>query len=142
MTRAERVELALGPLEKSGDPVLLPQGFHARIAPREELVRVPLMPDVPDQLVARRLEGIVERDGQLHDTQPRTDVPARARADVDHALAHVAGEGLQLLASQGPQIGGGIDPFENGHVRNLRGALNREAGDPAQGGGQQAHRFE
>ena len=62
------------------------------LRPGEELVRIALMPDVPDELVARRVEGVVQRDGQLDDAEAGADVAAGARADVDEARAHVVGE--------------------------------------------------
>src|SRR5204863_1679725 len=97
VTGAEGVVLALGALEKAGDPSFLAQRLHARVAPREQLVRIALMADVPDELVARRLKGRVERDRQLDHSQPRADVAPRAGADVDEARPNLLGERTKLV---------------------------------------------
>jgi hypothetical protein len=89
---AERVVLALGALEEARDPLLLPQRLHPVVAPGEQLVRVRLVPHVPHELVARRLERVVQRDGQLDHAEPGADVAARARAHVHEARAHLGGE--------------------------------------------------
>ena len=34
------------------------------------------MPHVPHELIARRLEGMVQRNRELHHTQPRANVAA------------------------------------------------------------------
>ena len=70
------------------------------VAAGEHLVRIALMPDVPDELVARRVERVVQRDRQLDDAEPGADVPAGARADVDQARADVVGELRQLVAGE------------------------------------------
>ena len=64
---------------------------------RQQFMRVSLMPDVPDELVARRFEGVVERDRQLDDAKSRADVAAGARADVDQTSAHVRRERAKLV---------------------------------------------
>ena len=70
------------------------------VAPGEQLVRIALVADVPHELVARRVERVVQRDGQLDDAEPRADVAAGSRADVDQARAHVVGQVAQLVAAQ------------------------------------------
>jgi hypothetical protein len=101
-----------GALEEAGDPVLLPQRLHPRVAPREELVRIALMADVPHELVVGSLEDVVQGDRQLHDAEAGPDVATRARADVHHARANVVGERAQLVAGQGPKVGRGSDAVE------------------------------
>ena len=70
------------------------------VAAGEQLVRIALMADVPDELVARRVERVVQRDRQLDDAEPGADVAAGARADVDQTRAHVVGERVELVAGQ------------------------------------------
>ncbi len=96
--RAERVVLALAALEEARYAVLLAQRLHSRVAPGEQLVRVALVPDVPDELVTRRVEHRVERDRQFDDPEPSADMPARRRAHRDQALAHLGCERAQLVA--------------------------------------------
>ena len=92
VTGAEHVVLALDPLQKAGEPAFLPQRLEPAVATREQLVRVALVADVPDELIARRVEDVVQRDRQLHDAEPRADVSAGARADVDEPRAHLGGQ--------------------------------------------------
>ena len=72
----------------------------------QNLVRIGLMADVPDDAVARRVEQVVQRDGQLDDAEPRPEVAAGDRDGVDRLLAQLVrdltklalvelGEGLQ-----------------------------------------------
>src|SRR5687767_5023230 len=98
MAGAKRVVFAFGPLEKSREAVLLAQCFHARIAAGEELVRISLVPDVPDQLVAWRVEHRVQRHRQFDYTQASADVTARPGAHVDQALAHFLRERAEIVA--------------------------------------------
>jgi hypothetical protein len=87
MPGPEGVVLALVPLQEAGDAVFLTQRLHLARATRQDLVRVSLVAHVPDDLIARRIEDAVQRDGKLHHPEARTDVTPRARADVDETLA-------------------------------------------------------
>ncbi len=109
---AEGVVRAFGALEEAGDALLLPERLHPRVAPGQELVRIALVPHVPDQLVLRRLEDVVQCDRQLDDPEAGADVAAGSRADVDHPGAEVGGEDAQLVARERPKVGGGIDAVE------------------------------
>ena len=42
----------------------------------EDLVRIGLVPDVPDDAVMRRIEHVVQRDGEFDDAEPRAEVAA------------------------------------------------------------------
>jgi len=75
---AESVVVAFAALEESGKTLLLPKRLHPRIASRQKLVRIPLVPHVPNQLIARSIEGCMQRNGQLNDTQSSANVPARS----------------------------------------------------------------
>ncbi len=66
MRRAERVVDALGPLGEAGKPAALTQGHHPVAPAGEDLVRVALVADVPDEDVVRRVEDVMERHRQLH----------------------------------------------------------------------------
>ena len=61
MRRAERIVFALAPLGEAAEAATLAQRADAVAAPGQDLVRIALMPDVPDQPVARRIENIVDR---------------------------------------------------------------------------------
>jgi hypothetical protein len=73
------------------------------------------MADVPHELVAWRPERGMKRDRQLDDTEAGADVPARVRAHVDEAGAHLVSERSQLVASEAAQVGGRLNAFEQCH---------------------------
>ena len=87
---AERVVFALGALGEAGQAAAHAQRADAVAAAGEDLVRIGLMADVPDQPVARRVEHVVQRrrsarprrgrrrDGRRSPT-PRRSSPGAAR---------------------------------------------------------------
>jgi hypothetical protein len=81
-------------------------------------VRVALVADVPHELVARRVEDVVQGHGQLHHAEPRADVPPRARAHVDEALADLVRERAQVVAREGLEVGRRLDAVEERHGRS------------------------
>src|SRR3546814_2145418 len=101
MRRPERFVLALAALGEARQAAALAQRADAVAAPGQYLVRIALVPDVPHQLVARRVEHIMDRDGQLDDAQPRPQMPARRPDGGNGSGAQLVGElaevfGLQL----------------------------------------------
>src|SRR5665648_730074 len=83
MSGAEGIVLALGAFGEAGEPATLPQGTHAVAPAGEDLMRIGLMADVPDQPVARRVEQIMQRYRQLDHTQPRAEMAAGDGYGVD-----------------------------------------------------------
>ena len=61
----EDVVLALLALEEARDAAVRAQRVEAIAPAGEHLVGVALVPDVPDELVARRVEDVVQGEGQL-----------------------------------------------------------------------------
>src|SRR5690606_41056727 len=94
MGGSERVVLALGPPCEAGKPSLLPERADTVAAAGQDLVRVRLVADIPDQAVVRRVEDIVQRNRQF-----------------DHAEA-----GAEMAAG----LGNGIDKFGPNLRRQLR----------------------
>jgi hypothetical protein len=68
--------------------------------------------DVPDQLIARRVEDVMERERKLDDTQAGADVTAGARADLYEIGAHLVGERSQLVAREALQVSRRLDAIE------------------------------
>ena len=93
---AEHVVLALVALEEARNAALLPQRLESIAAAREQLVRIRLVSDVPHELVARRVEHVVQRHRELDHAESGADVTARARADVDERRTHFVAHGAQL----------------------------------------------
>ena len=83
MRGAERIEFALGAFGESGEAATLAQRFDPVAAVGQDLVRVGLMPHIPDQAVARRIEDVVQRDRQFDDPKPRPQMASRDRHCID-----------------------------------------------------------
>ena len=87
MPGVEDVVLRFLPLAEPGDAVVLPDGVEAAAPAGDELVRIALVTGVENDLVARRVEGVVEGKRQLDDAEVAAEVPSDTRDDVDDGLA-------------------------------------------------------
>src|SRR3546814_19872591 len=103
MRRAERVVLALAALGETRQPAAGPERADTVAAPGDDLVRIALVADVPDDLVARRVEHIVERGRQFDGTESLSQMPARRPHPRNPFLAQIVG---QLPAGFGCQLAG------------------------------------
>ena len=59
-------------------------------------MRIGLVPDIPDQLVLRRVEHIMDRNRKLDHAKPRAQMSAGLPDRLQHILAHFIGKGAQL----------------------------------------------
>ncbi len=98
--RAERVVLALAAPGEAAEAAALPKRADAVAPAGHDLVRIGLVPDVPDQLVAGRIEHIMERDRQLDDAEPGAEMPAGHRHRRDRLLPELVGKLRQLLLAR------------------------------------------
>ncbi len=103
MARAERVVFALGALAEARQAIRLTERADAVAPTGEDLVRIGLVADVPDQPVARRIEDMMQRDGQLDHAKPRAEMAAGDRNRGDQLLAELLG---QLRSAPGPEARG------------------------------------
>ncbi len=108
MRCAERVVLAFRALGEARQPAFLAQRANAVAPPGQDLVRIALVADVPDQLVGRRVEDRVDRDRQLDHPQRRPEMPAGLGDCGNHFGAQLVGQPRQLaiasaLRSAGPE---------------------------------------
>ncbi len=67
-------------------------------------MRIGLVADVPEDLVARGVEQRMQRDGQLAGAEVGAEVPADLADGVDDVLAHLLGELVQLLLGERVQV--------------------------------------
>jgi hypothetical protein len=95
--RAERIVIALGPFGETGKPATGAQGADAIAAPGQDLVRIGLMANVPDQAIAGRVEDVVDGRRQFDDTEAGAEMSAGDRDGVDGFLAQLIGDLLDLL---------------------------------------------
>ncbi len=125
MSGAEGVVFALGPLGEAGQAPAGAQGADAVAPAGEDLVRIGLMADVPDQDVARRLEHMVDGDGKLDHAQPCAQVAAGLGDGVDGLGPKLVGQLAQLGHRQPARVGGRTDGVEQ---RGFRHAAHKRFG--------------
>src|SRR5262245_57520720 len=75
MRRSEAVVFAFRAFGEAREAATLAKGPDLVPPGGEDLVRIGLMANIPDQPVARRVEEIMERDGQLDDAEPCPKMP-------------------------------------------------------------------
>ena len=69
-------------LRAFGEPaqtIFHPQGTNTIPTPCQDLMRITLMADVPDQLVLGRVKHRMQRDGQLNNAKPCAQMPTCLR---------------------------------------------------------------
>ena len=115
---AEGIVLALVPGEEPRESALLADGRESVAAPGEQLVRVGLVPDVPDDAVTGGIEDPVQGNGQLDRAERCPQVATVASDDVDQFLADFACQRGKLGQRQSLEVGGRRD-----HVQQRRFAL-------------------
>ena len=71
------------------------------------------MPDIPDQPVARRIEQVVERNGQFDDAETGPEVSAGDGNGVDRLGPQLVGHLPELLLVEAAQVGGALDRVED-----------------------------
>src|SRR6187549_2337062 len=109
MGGAERIEFAFCPLREAAEPSGLPDRPYAVAAAGDDLVRIALVANVPDQFVVRRIEHIMDGDGQLDNAKARSKMSAGLGYRRDHLAAQLIGQLRQLRLFQGTEFSGEID---------------------------------
>ena len=77
-------------------------------------MRVGLVADVPDQLVGRGIEDVVQRDRQLDDAEARAEMAAGLGDGIDRLDPQLVGELLELLGRQVLEVTRQMDAVEQG----------------------------
>ena len=96
VSRPKRVVRRLGPLGESREPSRLTNRRHFIAPARQNLVNVRLVTHVKDDLVVRRVEHVVQRHGQLHHAQTRSQVPSRLRNGMNKIRPQLLAQLLEL----------------------------------------------
>ncbi|EKE16586.1 MAG: hypothetical protein ACD_10C00906G0002 [uncultured bacterium] len=79
MRRAERIVGGFAALGKAGQAAFAAQGADTVAPPGEDFMRIALVADIPDDLVARGVEDGVQGDGEFDDAQTGTQMAAGDR---------------------------------------------------------------
>ena len=114
MRRAKGVVDALGTLRKARDAAQLAQRVHAVAAAGQDLVRVGLVAHVPHQAVFRGVEDMVQGHGQLHRAQVGAEVATGLRHALQHELAQLGRQHLEVCAREPTQVCRVIDGLQQG----------------------------
>ena len=112
MRGAEGVVLRFGAAREARDAVEHAQARHRLAPPGEDLVRVGLVADVPDDAVLGRVEHVVQRDGELDRAEVRRQVAAGLRHRLEHVGAQLVGELRQLPALERAQLRRVVDRLQ------------------------------
>ena len=109
MGGAEGVVDALVAARKAGNAAQLAQRMHPVAAAGQDLVRVGLMADIPDDAVFRRIERIMQRNRQLDRAEVGRQMAAGLGDRVDDEMAQLPGQRFQLGPRQFAQIRRAVD---------------------------------
>ena len=112
MRGAERIIFALRPLGEAGQATALAQGSDAIAPPGQDFVRIALVPDIPDQAVARRLEHVMQGHRELDDPEAGAEVSAGLRDRVDQVLSQFIGDLAQPVGLEPAQVLGRTNLIE------------------------------
>ena len=112
MTDAERVVFALAARRERRQAVLELDRAQPVAPSGQHLVRIRLVADVPHQPVVRRVEDIMQRDGELDGAEAGGEVAAHLADGVDQVLAQLVGDARQLGRRQRAQVGRRVDALQ------------------------------
>jgi hypothetical protein len=116
---AHDVVLGLEDRAEGGETLVLADRRQPLAAAGQHLVRVGLVANVPEDLVARGVEQAVQGDRQLAGAEVGAEVPADLADHVDHVGADLLREPAELPLVELLQVGRAFDAVE----QPLRGAI-------------------
>jgi hypothetical protein len=117
---AHDVVLGLEDRAERREPVVLANRAEPVAAARQHLVGIGLVADVPQDLVARRVEQAVQRDRELARAEVCSEVAADLADRVDDQLANLLRDLLKLLVREFLEVCGRVDFREERHDVRVR----------------------
>ena len=114
MRRAEGIVFALAPLGEAAKAAALAQSADAIPPSGQDLVRIALVADIPDEFVLGRIEHVMNRHGQFDHAEARAEMPAAGADRIDHLAAQFVGQLAKLVLLELAKVGGKIDSVEQG----------------------------
>src|SRR5262249_20387081 len=88
-------------------------------ASSQDLVRVSLMADVPNETILWRVESIVQRDCELDRAERGAGVAADTRHRLENVVANLIGNCAKLLGWKSPQIGRRVNTLNHAHCGRI-----------------------
>jgi hypothetical protein len=101
---AHDVVLGLADRAERGEAAVRADRVQLVAAAGEDLVRIGLVADVPEHLVARGVEQAVDRDGDLAGAEVGAEVAADLADRVDDLLADLLGDLLELVVLEAVEV--------------------------------------
>src|SRR5262245_17893577 len=114
MGGAKRVVFALGSLGEARQSATLAQRSNAVAAARQDLVRITLVSDVPDQPVSRGIKYGMQGDRKLDDSETRAEMSAGFGDGIDGLITQLIRQLLELVERQVFQVPRQRDAVEQG----------------------------
>ena len=105
MRGAERIIFAFGALGETRKATGLSQCANTVATPGQNLVRIGLMPHVPDDPVCRSVEDIVQRHGQFDHAKSGAEMASGLRDGIDQLGAQFRCHLRQITRRQRPKLG-------------------------------------
>ena len=102
MGRAKGVVRTFAALGKTRQSVQLPERRHRLASTGENLVRIALVADVPDQAIVRRVITIMKRNAQLNAAKIRRQMTTGFRNRIKNKGPELLRQRGQLILSQPP----------------------------------------
>ena len=112
MAGAHDVVLGLVDRAERREALVLADRRQLVAAAGQDLVRIGLVADVPEDLVARRVEQRVQRDGQLAGAEVGAEVAADLADRVDDVLADLLGDLHELVLGEAVEVLRAVDAVE------------------------------
>jgi hypothetical protein len=97
---SERIILALGTLWETADPSVLAKRTELILTPGQNLVRISLMANVPDEAIMSGIEYIMQSYGEFNYAKAGGKMPAVFGNGAYDSGANFLSEFLQLLVRQ------------------------------------------
>src|SRR5258708_17457083 len=124
MRGAEGIVLAFSAFCEPGQSTTLPQRPNPVTTTRQDFVRISLMTNVPEQLVMRGVEQVMESDREFHDAEPCSQVSTCYGNCANRLGSQFVGQLPQLLHMEATQIGRTLNAVEkqrgSSHIRVLK----------------------
>ena len=128
MANAKGVVFAFSAIGKPGKTAAHAHGVHARPTSGQNLVAIGLVTDIPDELVSRSVEHIVQRNGQFDSAEAGTEVPTGIGYRPYHVATQLFGQGWQGVLTQLAKISRMVELVQQRKVRIVHRVKSQNVG--------------
>jgi len=118
MPSPEVVVLRLVTPQERCETIFLTDSGETLVPARQNLMDIPLVPGVPNELVSGGIESIVEGHGELGHTETGPEMASDFRDDVDMPISNCTDQLVQFASRQLTDVFGALNSIEKGHRIN------------------------